>query len=91
MTQHVTISLDDEELRSARALADSLGLTLEDFVRDVVRGHLSLPTRDAPAKPDISILFGFCESDEPTDIWREKDKLVGEAVWKEHLRKTGQS
>ena len=28
-------------------------------------------------------------SREPTDIARDKDKMIGEAVWEEYLRKTG--
>lgn len=91
MTQHVTILLNDYELRSVRALAASLGVTFEEYVQGLARGHLSLPRLDALSKPDVSILFGFCESDEPTGISRDEDKRVSDAGWKEHLRKTGRS
>ncbi len=40
-------------------------------------------------KPDISILFDLGTSGEPTDIARDKDKMIGEAVWDNYLRKTG--
>jgi hypothetical protein len=38
---------------------------------------------------DISALFDLRASREPTDVARDKDKMIDEAVWKEHLRKTG--
>jgi hypothetical protein len=41
------------------------------------------------ARPDISIMFDLCASGEPTDIARDKDKMIGDAVWQEYLRKTG--
>jgi hypothetical protein len=40
-------------------------------------------------KPDISILFDLVTSGEPTNIARDKDKMIGEAVWDNYLRKTG--
>jgi hypothetical protein len=42
---------------------------------------------------DVSVLFDLGASREPTDIARDKDQMLGEAVWSEHLhrvaRKTG--
>jgi hypothetical protein len=32
---------------------------------------------------------GAGESDAPTDIARDKNKMIGEAVWQDYLRKTG--
>jgi hypothetical protein len=40
-------------------------------------------------KPDISILFDLGASAQPTNIARDKDKMIGQALWEEHLRKTG--
>jgi hypothetical protein len=37
------------------------------------------------------VIFGIGASAEPTDVGRDKDVMVGEAVWKEHPRKTRQS
>ena len=37
----------------------------------------------------ISVLFDLVDEGPPTNIARDKDKMVGEAVWKEHQRKTG--
>jgi hypothetical protein len=40
-------------------------------------------------KPDISIFFNLIDEGPPTDIARDKDKMVGEAVWQEYLHETG--
>jgi hypothetical protein len=34
-------------------------------------------------------VFDLVASGRPTNIARDKDKLIGKAVWKEYLRKTG--
>lgn len=38
---------------------------------------------------DISIVFDLIDSGEPTNIARDKDKMIGEAVWDEYLRSVG--
>ena len=40
-------------------------------------------------KADISIIFDLVDEGPPTNIARDKDKMVGEAVWANYLRKTG--
>lgn len=90
MTVHVTIPMDAAELDRAKSAAIALGISLEDYLHRVVTGHLP-PMNVSSEKGDISLLFGFFESDEPTDIARDKDALLSEAVWQEHLRKTRQS
>jgi hypothetical protein len=40
-------------------------------------------------KPDISIFFNLIDEGPPTDVARNKDKMVGEAVWQEYLHETG--
>lgn len=87
MTQHISITLDDEELARARALAESLGVTVEEYLQRLVRG--GLPPRSTAPKAHISEIFGIGESAEPTDIGRDKHKLIAEAVWQEHLEETG--
>ena len=90
MTIHISIPLEPDEMHRASEAARAQGVTVEDYLRRLVSNHL--PTIAAPvAKADVSILFDMFETDEPTDIARDKDKMVGEAVWKEHLRKTGQT
>ena len=89
MTVHVTIPIESDKLDRARRAAIALGGSLEDYLHNLVRGHL--PSESGPPDVDVSILFDFCESAEPTDVARDKDEMLGEADWKEHLRKTRQS
>jgi hypothetical protein len=86
MNIRTQITMDPELQRRAQAKADELGISFAEYVRRVVAGDLGPPKR----KADISALFDLGASDRPTDIARDKDKLVGMAVWEEHLRKTGQ-
>jgi hypothetical protein len=85
MSGRIQFTLDADLLRQARAKAAALGITFSEYVRRLVANDLDRPK----PKADVSILFDFCASDEPTDIARDKDKMLGEAVWKEYLRKTG--
>ena len=50
---------------------------------------MSHPMVPHKAKPDISIIFDLVDEGPPTDIARDKEKLIGEAVWQNYLRKTG--
>jgi hypothetical protein len=72
--------------RRARAKAAELGISFAEYVRRVVANDLGQPK---PRKTDISVLFDLGSSEEPTNIARDKDAMIGEAVWKEHLGKTG--
>ena len=91
MTQHVTISLDDQELGRARALADSLGVSVEEYLQRLIAGHLPKPAPAVTARGRIEDLFDLVTEGEPTDIGRDKDKLIGEAIIKHHLEETGQA
>ena len=73
--------------RRAQAKAAQQGISLSEYLRRLIAQDLGPPK--STRKADISIIFDLCDSGEPTNIARDKDKLVGEAVWKEHLRKTG--
>jgi hypothetical protein len=86
MNARMQITLDPETQRRARAKAAELGISIAEYVRRALARDLGEPQ----PKADISIVFDLGASEEPTNIARDKDKLLGEAVWQEHLRKTGQ-
>ena len=71
--------------RRAHAKAAELGISFAEYVRRVIAQDLG----EAKPRADISMIFDLGASEEPTDIARDKDKLLGEAVWKEYVRKTG--
>ena len=76
--------MDPETQRRAQAKAAELGISFAEYVRQLVASDLGPPRR----KVDVSILFDLVDEGPPTDIARDKDKMIGEAVWKEYLRKT---
>ena len=88
MTQQFTIKLGDNQLLRARLEAEKLGLTIEDYLDRLIADFLP-PTAALP-RADVSMIIGIGSSAEPTDVGRDKHKMLGDAVWTEHLRKTGQ-
>jgi len=87
MNARTQITLDPETQRRARAKAAELGISFAEYVRRLVANDLGEPR----PKADISALFDLVDEGPPTNIARDKDKMLSEAVWKEYLRKTGRS
>ncbi len=83
----VRITLDEETQRKAEARAADLGISLEQYVRRVVANDHSAPKR----KVDMSVFFNLVTDGPASNIARDKDKMVGEAVWQDHLRSIGRS
>ena len=71
--------------RRAQAKAAELGISFAEYVRRVVADDLG----EAKPKADISVFFDLGASREPTNIARDKDKMIGEAVWEEYSRSIG--
>jgi hypothetical protein len=65
--------------------AAELSISFAGYVRRPVASDL----REPRPKADISIVFDLIDVSEPTDIARDKDKMIGHAVWANYLRKTG--
>jgi hypothetical protein len=85
MNARTQISMDPEMQRRAHARAAELGISFAEYVRRLVAMDLG----EARPKPDISMIFDLIDEGPPTDIARDKDKLIGEAVWANYLRKVG--
>jgi len=77
--------MDPETQRRARAKAAELGISFAEYVRRLVERDLGPPK----PKADISVIFDLITEGEPTDIARDKDKMIGDAVWEEYLEETG--
>jgi hypothetical protein len=86
MNSRTQITMDPEMQRRAHAKAAELGISFAEYVRRLVADDLGEQKR----KVDVSILFDLIDEGPPTDIARDKDEMLGEAVWAEYLRKTGQ-
>ena len=88
MNTRTQITIDAELQRRAQAKAADLGISFAEYVRRLLADDLDAPKN---RKPDISLLFDLVDEGPRTDIARDKDKMIGEAVWQEYLRETGQS
>ena len=80
------IALDAEDHRRAKRRAAEMNVSLAEYVRRAVRHELG----EERPKADISAIFDLGSSG-GSDIANHKDEYIGEALWQEHLRKTGQS
>jgi hypothetical protein len=84
MKMPTQITLDPELRRRALTRAAELGISLTEYIERLLAHDLNATRR----KADISLLFNLVDEGLPTNIARDKDKMIGEAVWKEHSRKT---
>ena len=77
--------MDPEMQRRAHAKAGELGISFAEYVRRLVASDLG----EQKPKADISCMFDLIDEGPPTNIARDKDKMIGEAVWDNYLRKMG--
>jgi hypothetical protein len=75
MMARTQITLDPETHRLARHRAAQLGISLAAYLRRLIASDL----RQNPRAVDPSIVFNLGRS-AGTDIARDKDRLLGEAV-----------
>jgi hypothetical protein len=77
--------MDPELQRRAHAKAAELGISFAEYVRRLVAQDIGEPRKIA----DISVLFDLIDEGPPTPIARDKDTMIGQAVWDEYLHETG--
>jgi len=85
MNARTQITMDPGMQRQAQAKAAELGISFAEYVRRLVAEDIG----ERRPKADISIMFDLIDEGPPTNIARDKDKMIGEAVWQNYLRKTG--
>jgi hypothetical protein len=84
MNVRTQITLDPETQRRAQARAAELDVSFAEYVRRLVAHDLGPPRR----KVSISAIFDLIDEGPATNIARNKDKMIAEAVWQEHVRGT---
>jgi hypothetical protein len=84
MMVRTQISLQSEDHRRAKRRAAELGVSLAEYVRQVVARDLGEPRAQAEA----SEIFGIIDSG-GADVSRHKDDYLREAVEAEHRREVG--
>jgi len=82
MPSRMQITIDPEMARRVRERAEARGISFAEYVRRLVARDLGAlePTSDPTA------VFDLVSAGEPTDVARDKDQLIGEAVAAEHDR-----
>ena len=85
MVVRTQVTLGSDAHRRAKRRAADLGISFAEYIRQVVDRDLG----DQP-KTDISAIFGLFDSGR-SDISGNVDKYLGESLWREHLRNTGQT
>jgi hypothetical protein len=84
MVIRAQVSLDADMHRRAKRRAAERGISFAEYIRQVVDRDLG----EQP-KTDISAIFDLFDSGQ-SDISSNVDKYLGESLWTEHLRTTGQ-
>jgi len=90
MNKHVTIELEEDELARAHVAAEARGIAVEDYIKSLIVDQLPTETPESVQKALLAKIIGLGSSKRPTDVAKDKDKLIGEAVWAEYLRETKQ-
>ena len=84
MTRTV-ISIDIDLYRRAQHRAEELGISFAEYVRTILSEKLGEPRRTV----DPSIIFDLGRSTTPTDIARDKDRMIGEAFAAQERKRSG--
>jgi len=84
MNTRTQITIDPELQHRAHAKAAELGISFAEYVRRLLAQDLG-PTK---RKVHISTVFDLVDEGPPTNIARDKDRMLADAVWQARLRKT---
>lgn len=87
MNVRTQVTLAPELQRRAHARAAELGISFAEYMRRLVSDDLGEPRR----KAHISDLFDLVTDGPVTNVARDKDKMIGDAVWQEYLHEAGRS
>jgi hypothetical protein len=82
MMVRTQITLDPQIHKRARQRAAELGISLAEYMRRLVTKDLG----ETPRVTDPSVIFNLGSSS-GSDVAREKDRMVGEAVDAEHRQR----
>ena len=83
MMARTQITLDPEAHKRARKRASDLGVSLAEYLRRLVQKDLGT---DQKNKVDVSCIFDLGRSSKPSDIAKDKDRMIGEAIWADFER-----
>ncbi len=76
MMARTQITLERETHKQARQRASELGVSLAEYLRSLVQKDLGTHRK----KVDVSCIFDLGRSSEPTNIAKDKDRMIAEAI-----------
>lgn len=85
MNARTQVTIDPDLQRRAQARAAELGISFAEYVRRLLAQDLGERRREV----DISLVFDLVTAGPPTNVARDKDRMLAEAVWQEHQRGAG--
>jgi hypothetical protein len=85
MSVRTQITMEPTLKRRARARAAELRISFAEYVRRIVMRDLG----EGESRADVSLVFDLAEGGPETDIARNKDRMVRDAVSAKHDREAG--
>jgi hypothetical protein len=85
MNARTQITIDPDTQRRAHARAAELGISFAEYVRRLLMQDLGESKRAG----DISAVFNLVSEGPRTNVARDKDEMIAEAVWHEQRRSAG--
>lgn len=82
MAARTQVTIDRQLQRRAQAKAAELGISFAEYIRRLVAEDIGEPK----PRGNIASVFDLGVSAEPTDIARDKDRMINAAVWADFLR-----
>ena len=76
MMARTQITLEPETHKRARQRASELGVSLAEYLRGLVKKDLGSPQKRA----DVSCIFDLGRSAGVSNIAKDKDQMIGEAI-----------
>lgn len=83
MTSRMQITIDPKLRGRVQRRAESLGLPIAEYVRSALEKDLG----EEPPQAPVSEIFDLGRSKEPTDISKNKHRMIGDAIAATKLRK----
>jgi hypothetical protein len=83
MMSRMQITLDPKLRNRVQKRAESLGVPIAEYVRQAIEKDLG----GEPTRASVSELFDLGRSREPTDIAKDKHKMIGDAIAAAKLNK----
>ncbi len=86
MRTRTMVYLEREELQALRAEARSLGISLAELMRRLVKRHLEEGPVPTPVSPETYLKLIALGSSGQSDVAEHHDAYLGQALRGEHLR-----